>query len=179
MSETATEQTTTAQPPAGTTQAAPKLEDLLADLNEDARKAVLGEVTKARGEAKNLRDRLKSAEPAVKRLAEIEAEQVKSTEQWEAFSKQQQERADKAERDLIKNRVALAKGLELDDLEFIHGDDEESITASADKFLARTGDRNKPRAPRPDPSQGSSAAGGGTASEGDQFAAFLKQQMGR
>jgi hypothetical protein len=158
---------------------APTLEDLLSGLDDDARKVVLGEVTKARGEAKNLRERLKSAEPAVQRLAQIEAEQVKSTEQWEAFSKQQKDRADKAERDLIKNRVALAKGLELDDLEFIHGDDEESITASADKFLARTGDRTKPRSPRPDMSQGSSATGGGAVSEGDQFAAFLKREMGR
>ncbi len=158
---------------------APKLEDLLSGLDDDARKAVLGEVTKARSEAKGLRDRLKSAEPAVKRLAEIEAEHVKSTEQWEAFAKQHQDRADKAERALIKNRVALEKGLTAEALEFIHGDDEESIAASADKFLALTGDRTQPRAPRPDMSQGSSSNGGPAASEGEQFAAFLQREMGR
>lgn len=39
------------------------LEDLLGGLDDDARSVVLGEVSKARNEAKNLRDRFKEAEP--------------------------------------------------------------------------------------------------------------------
>lgn len=39
------------------------LEDLLGALDDDARSVVLGEVSKARNEAKNLRDRFKEAEP--------------------------------------------------------------------------------------------------------------------
>lgn len=57
------------EPPAAPSDPAPKppkrsLEDSLASLDDDTRKFVLGEVQKARGEAKGLRERMKDADPA-------------------------------------------------------------------------------------------------------------------
>lgn len=132
-----------------------------------------------RGENKSLKSRWADAAPKLTEYDRLVEASKSELEQAQEAARQHQTRAEQAERDLARHRIALSKGLQVDDLEFIHGDDEESIAAAADKFLARTRDNASPRPPRPDPSQGSSASGGVAPSPGDQFAAFLKQQMGR
>lgn len=52
--------------------AKPSLEDSLASLDEQTRAFVLGEVQSARNEAKNLRDRVKEAEPIVSQWKQLE-----------------------------------------------------------------------------------------------------------
>ena len=73
----------------------------------------------------------------------------------------------------IRNRVALAKGVPADLIEFLTGDTEEEVAAKADILLARL---NTPGTPKPDPSQGAKGtpiAG----STGDQFAKFFETQL--
>lgn len=124
--------------------------------------------------AKELRAQLRDAQPKLAEFDRLKASQQTELERYQAHAKESEDRANKAERDLVKNRIALEKGLELDDLEFIHGDDEASIVASAEKFLARTGDRSKPRPPRPDLSQGSSANGSTVDSGRAELAAAIR-----
>ncbi len=176
MSETAQE----AQAPApdAAKPAAPSLEDTLAALEESDRKFVLDQLGKARSEAQNLRKRLKDAEPDLRQLAELrQASQTESERQMVALNEAQQ-RAEKAERDALRASVALRKGLPAKLAARLQGDDEASLEADADELLSLVPPDSTPRAPRMDLSQGSSAGAKGT-SPADQFAAILKQQIGR
>jgi hypothetical protein len=170
MSETANEQTgTEAQAASGAT----KLEDLLADLPDDARKAVLGEVTKARNEAKGLRARVREAEPALQRLASLEAAQQTEAERAQAALSEAQKRAEAAERNALRASVALRKGLPANLASRLQGDDEAALEADADDLLSMVPASTEPRAPRMDPSQGSSSAKPGGLEPRDQFAALM------
>lgn len=70
------------------------------------------------------------------------------------------------------NKVALAKGVPADLVEFLTGETEDEISTKADVLLARL---NTPTTPRPDPSQGSSGA---LALNGDGIESALKNALG-
>lgn len=179
MSEPATEPTAAAQPQAGQAQP-PKLEDMLAGLDESVRDTVLKEVRSARTEARNLRDRVKAAEPQLQELASLKAAAQTAEERQAAALADANARLQKAERDALRSSVALRKGLPANLASRLQGDDEAALEADADELLTMVAKQDTtPRVPRPDPSQGSSANGGAAPDLGSQFGAFLQQQMGR
>jgi uncharacterized alpha-E superfamily protein len=184
VSESAPE--TPATPPEGTDPPkAQSLEELLADLDDDRRKAVLGQVDKARNEAKNLRDRLKKAEPLAAQYEQLEQASKTDQERAEETRKGLEERAQKAVQRVARAEVkaALAGVVDdpdeiLDDLnlaKFIDTDgevDQDAITALRDKYARRF--PQGPRTPRPDTSQASGARGSTPASPANEFASLLQ-----
>lgn len=178
MSTTTTENTDKTEP-AEPKSPAQSLEELLADVDESTRRVVLDQVSKARDEAHGLRTRLKAAEP---KLAEYDAlvDAAKTDlERAQEAASTATERATKAERSALAYRVALEKGLPAELASRLQGDDEAALIADADKLRALIPEEPAaPRAPRPDPSQGSSS----TPTPADPaavFAAALQQQLGR
>lgn len=173
------------------------LEELLADLEDDQKTAILGEVSKARGEAKNLRTRLKELEPVAAaaeqaRLAQQSAEQraLEQADTWKT-------RADEASKRAVRSEVrALASEaftdpedaaafLNLDDyVDAQGGIDSQQIVRDLADLLERKPHLTKAapgerRSPRPDPSQGSGARGPVLKGEPrDQFATFMRGQTG-
>lgn len=164
------------------------LEDLLAGLDEEARKVVLGEVSKARNEAQGLRTRLKDAEPKVAEYdrlaqasqtdAERATERATAAEARAAAATQRVARAEvkAALAGLVDNPDSIIEDLNL--ARFVSDDGEvndDAIAALKSKYAA-FGTR---RAPRPDPSQASGANGGTTASPAQDFASILQTAMQR
>jgi hypothetical protein len=172
------EQVVETQAPAPTGKSS--LADLLSGLDDAAREVILGEVSKARTEAKGLRDRLKQAEPQLTRLASLEAAQQTEAERQTAALNEATTRAEKAERDALRSSVALRKGLPANLAARLQGDDEASLEADADELLSLVPKNDGvTRIPRPDSSQGSSARGSTNAAPRDQFAAIMQQATGR
>lgn len=66
----------------------------------------------------------------------------------------------KTQRTALVSRLQAKHGFEDDDLDFLTGTDEETLTAQAEKLAARLGkvaeDAGKPRAPKADTTQGAS-----------------------
>ena len=91
-------------------QAQPKrsLEDLLGGLDEDARSVVLGEVSKARNEAKNLRDRFKEAEPKLTEYERLVEASKSDLERAQEAAKTANERATGMLRDVATAKVEAA-----------------------------------------------------------------------
>lgn len=176
------------QTPQDTTAKASSLEDLLAAMDEDSRKVVLGEVSKARSEAKGLRDRLKAAEPKVTEYDRL----------LEA-SKTDQERAQEALTTATQKSTALEQRLARAEIKAsLAGvvDNPESIIEDLNlsRFVGEDGEvdaaavlalRNKyagfssPRSPRPDSSQASGANGRSTSDPAAEFASLLQTQLRR
>lgn len=183
--ETTTTPETPEAPAAGKT---PTLEDLLADLDEDRRTAVLGQVSKARSEAKNLRERLKAAEPKAAQYDQAQAAQQTAEQRAQQQAQEAEQRATAANRRVARAEIkaALAGVVDdpdeiVDDLDlsrFLDGDgdvDATAVTALRDKYAARfSGQR---RAPRPDTSQASGANGPTTTDPAQTFASILSGQL--
>lgn len=182
MSETPdpTETPETGAPAAATpTPAAPpakrSLEDLLGGLDDDARGVILGEVSKARSEAKNLRDRLKDAEPKLSEYDRLVEASQTETERAQAAATRAQQRVDQLTNRVVTAEVkALAANTFADPTDataFIEaskyvsadGDvDTDAIKAALDDLLDRKPHlRAEPgrRTPAPNPAQGTSASG--------------------
>jgi DNA repair exonuclease SbcCD ATPase subunit len=196
MSETAAEsQAQVATEPAGDAVTAeaetPKsnvkrsLDDLLADLPEDTRKVLLGEVSKSRSEAKSLRERLKAAEPKISEYDRlIEASKTAEERALEARQAAEQRAAAAVQRvakaelkaalaGIVDNPDAVVGTLDLS--RFVDADGE--VDAEAVDNLRRTfSSLTKPRAPKPDPSQASGANKPSEASPAEAFAAFLNRR---
>jgi hypothetical protein len=164
------------------------LEDLLADLDDDRRGVILGEVSKARSEAKNLRDRLKDAEPKVAEYdrlaqasqtdAERATERATAAEARAAAATQRVARAEvkAALAGLVDNPDSIIEDLNL--ARFVSDDGEvndDAIAALKSKYAA-FGTR---RAPRPDPTQASGSNGATTANPASELAAILQGQLNR
>lgn len=116
---------------------AKSLEDLLAGLPEDQRGIVLGEVSKARGEAKNLRERLKAAEPKASEYDKLaEAQKTEAQKQADAIAAAERGRAD-AETRLLRFEVAAEKKLDPDLVQFLSGTTKEELETQADALLAK------------------------------------------
>jgi hypothetical protein len=164
------------------------LEDLLADLDDDRRGVILGEVSKARNEAKNLRDRLRDAEPKVAeydRLAEASKTDVdRATERAtaaEAKATAATQRVARAEvkaalAGLVDNPDSIIEDLNL--ARFVSDDGEvndDAIAALKSKYAAFSGRR----APRPDPTQASGSNGATASDPAAELASILQGQLNR
>lgn len=171
--------------PDGTTapDARKSLEDLLSGLDDDSRKVILGEVSKARNEAQGLRTRLKDAEP---KLAEYDRlAQASQTDAERALAAQQaaEARATKATERVVTAEIKAALTGLVDDprsiiedlnlSRFVDDDgdvDEAAVEALKAKYAAFSGRR----APRPDPTQASGSNGAAASSPGQQFGSILQ-----
>lgn len=173
------EPTPPVEPPAAEPMAPPakrSLEDLLGGLDDDARAAVLGEVSKARNEAKNLRERFKEAEPKISEYERLVEASKSDLERAQEQAKAANDRAVGMLRDVATAKVEAAlSGLPdeiratlLEDInvdKFITDDtvDTEAINALRAKYAAFA----PPEKPgmKPNPSQGASASPGLTLQE--------------
>lgn len=170
MSETPPEPQPGAEPGAqdGPQEPKPKsLEDMLSVLDEDSRKAVLAQVSKARTEAAGYRAKLREAEPLVKKAREIEAANQTAQEKAEAAARQAEERAAAAVRRIasaeiraaltgvVPDPAAVAEDLDLS--RFIDAESgdvrPEAVEALKAKYAALA-PPSGPRAPAPNPAQG-------------------------
>lgn len=185
----ATPATDPATPPEGNADPRPKtLEELLADVPEDHRAVILGEVSKARSEAKGLRDRLKLAEPkAAEHDKALEAQKT-AEQRADDARKAAEERAATATQRVAKAEIKAALSgvvdnpdLIIDDLnlgKFVDQDgevDAAAIDALRTKYAALGGGTR--RAPRPDPSQASGANGRTSTDPAQEFGSLLQQAL--
>jgi hypothetical protein len=180
-----------AAPPPKATDPAPKtLESSLAGLDDDTRRFVLGEVSRARSEAQGLRTRLNEAAPKLTEYDRLVEASKTDLERAQAAARAAEERAaknrDRAVRAEVKALAAdrfadpgdAAAFLDLGS--YADGDDIDAgrIRADLDDLLTRKPHLAKPSGPRkptPDPTQAAGAnAGGGTADPASQFAAFMQ-----
>jgi len=187
MSDTADAVTEPAGEQVGEAQSKPQsLEELLADLDEDRRKVILEQVNKPRNEAKNLRERLKAAEP---QLAEynrlVEASKTEQERALEAQTKAEQ-RATAAITRVARAEVKAALAGVVDNADAIVDDlnlgkfvdaDGEVDTGAIEALRAKYAGFSGRRAPRPDHSQASGANGPAAASPANQFASILQGQL--
>ena len=163
--------------------AKPTLADSLASLDEDTRKFVLGEVEKARSEAKGLRARVKDLEPKAAQLDQIKTEQQTAEQRAQQQAEQAQQRATEVMHKAARSTVKAALTGVVDDPEaviddlniakFVNDDgeiDEDAVTALRERYAALGG--GKPRIPAPNPAQG--AAGSPVLQPRDQFAALMR-----
>jgi len=144
------------------------LEDLLGSLDEDARGVVLGEVSKARNEAKNLRDRLKEAEPRLSEYDKLVEASKTDLERAQEAARVAGERATGMLRDVATAKIEAALTGVIPDVagfiedlnvdKFIKDDaiDADAITALRTKYAAFA----PPEKPgmKPNPAQGASAS---------------------
>lgn len=164
------------------------LEDLLADIDEDSRKVILGEVSKARTEAQNLRSRLKESEPKVAEFDRLAAASKTAEERAQEAQKAAEDRATAALSRVARAEVKAALAGLVDDPDAIAEDlnlarfitddgeiDDAAIAALKTKYAAFAGRR----APRPDPSQASGANGRAAISPASEFASILQGQLNK
>ena len=164
------------------------LEELLADLDEDRRKVILEQVSKPRAEAKNLRERLKAAEPRLAEYDRLVAASKTDAERAQEARTAAEERAAKAMQRAARSEVkaALAGVVDnadeiVDDLNlarFIDDDgeiDQDAVAALRQKYASLGGRR----APRPDTSQASAANGRSKSDPASEFASFIRGQLAR
>lgn len=185
----ATPQAPAAAAPAGTnTEQRKSLEDLLAGLDDDARGVVLGEVSKARGEAHNLRERLKVAEPKVAEYDRLAAASKTAEERANEAATAADARALAATQRVARAEVKAALTGLVDDpnsivedlnLARFIDDDGEIDQAAIDKLKAKYAGFSGRRPPRPDHSQASGANGATATSPASQFASILQGQLGQ
>lgn len=164
-------QATATAPPAAP--ARKSLEDSLASLDEDTRKFVLGEVQSARSEAKNLRERVKEAEPIVAQWRQLEEASKTELQKAQEAATQSAERATQLVNRAVRAEIkALAADLFADPSDaaaFLDvskyatddGDvDTERISADLAELLTKKPHLGKPqqKGMPPNPAQGATAA---------------------
>lgn len=117
----------------------------------------------------------KAATALQAQLEEIERAKLSDLERAQADAEQARKDLADLSREAVRLRVANAKNVPADLVEFLTGDTEEEVAAKADLLMSRM---NAPTTPRPDPSQGGQG-GHATATPADAFAQFLTGQMDR
>ncbi len=171
-----------AAPETGTPDTKRSLEDLLADLDDDRRGVIMGEVTKARTEAQNLRMRLKESEPKVAeydRLAQAsktdadraqEAQQAAENRATTAMQRVARAEVKAALTGLVDDPDAIIDDLNLTRFVDDDGDvNEAAVSALRQKYASFQG-----RRPRPDLTQASGANGRTATSPASEFASILQ-----
>lgn len=158
------------------------LEDLLSGLDDEARAAVLGQVSSARSEAKGLRRRLKEAEPKVKEYDRLAAASKTDLER-------SQERTSTLANRLVRAEIKAAAGEFADPADafafliaekgglegYVDADDEvdaDQIAEDLADLLERKPHLRKQRevrVPKPNPALGASGGGSGTPSADEQI----------
>ena len=111
-------------------------------------------VDKLRKEAAKYRTEAKANADAATRLAQIE--EANKTEAQKAADRlaAAEKAATEATSSLARLEVALAKGLTPSQAKRLVGSTREELEADADELLKDIGDAARPRAPKPDPTQG-------------------------
>jgi hypothetical protein len=160
MSEVVTEPTAETQAPAEVE--APESQEL-GDGGKKALQAERDARKTAERTAAELSAKLKQFEDA--NLSELERTKKAAEESAAELAKLRTEN--------VRNKVALAKGVPADLIEFLTGNSEEDVAAKADLLMARL---NATGTPKPDPSQG--AKGEGAALNGDPLLDTLKNKLG-
>lgn len=114
----------------------------------------------------------KSAADLQAKLDEIGRANLSDLEKAQQDAQTYREELAKVTHQNTVNKVALAKSVPADLVEFLTGETEDEISTRADVLLARL---NTPTTPRPDPSQGSTGA---PALNGDGIESALKNALG-
>lgn len=177
------------QPPPPKSQQSPGLDELLAGLDDTARSAILGEVSKARGEAADIRRKLREAEPRLSEYDRLVAASKSDLERAQETATAQENRAKALLTRAVKAEVkALAAAgfadpddaaafLDLTKYATADGDvDTETVKTDLAALLARKPHLGKAagaRMPAPNPAQGSS--GNGTSKPGQLSQADVKR----
>ncbi len=128
-----------------------------------------------KAKAREQEKRAKDNAAAAKRLSEIEDAQKTETQKLNEQFEAARAEADEARTELLRYRIASTHGInDADDIAlFLTGSDEDTLTRQAERLAARNEESNRPRSPRPDPSQGAS----GSPAKGtpaDSFAEFFR-----
>jgi len=103
--------------------------------------------------AREQESRAKANADAAKRLKEIEDRDLSELQKAQRDRDELAQRLEQTQRDAVRSRVALEKGLPADIAATLNGSSEEELAAHADRLLAWRGNV-PPVTPRPDPSQG-------------------------
>jgi len=179
--------------------AKPSLEDSLASLDEQTRAFVLGEVQSARNEAKNLRDRVKEAEPIVSQWKALEEASKTELQRAQEELTRWQTEASTWRTQAVSSRVETLAADQF-------ADPSDALAAISDpgKYLGAGGEIDEnairtdlaavlekkphwrkpegtpgPRIPAPNPAQGSGVDGRAANDPATQFAALIQQQLNR
>lgn len=104
-------------------------------------------IRKANAEAANLRKRLKELEPLAAKAKELEDASKSDIERATSEAQQHLARADKAEGELLRLRVAIRKGLTETQAKRLVGSTEDELEADADDLMASF----QPRKADPEP----------------------------
>lgn len=133
-------------------------------------------IKKANAEAASLRKRLKELEPLAAKVQEAEQSKLSTEERFAQQITEATTRAERAEARILRMSVARAAGLPDDLADRLQGDDEEALTADAERlaelFVPKEAEQKPAR--RGDPSQGSDAM----ALNGDPLERSLRNAVG-
>jgi len=114
------------------------------DLGDAGQKAI-----KAEREARKIAER--TAADAVAKLKSFEDANLSELERTKKAADEAASELAALRIENVRNRVALAKGVPADLIEFLTGSTEDEVTAKADVLMSRLGSSGTPK---PDPSQG-------------------------
>lgn len=120
--------------------------------------------------------------PKAQQFDALSAASQTELERAQAQSQALQRELETTQRQALIASVALDKGLPAILARRLQGDSREDLETDADELLSQfqaSQPSGGPRAPRPDPSQGSSASRGGATSPAQEFAALIQSQTGR
>jgi DNA repair exonuclease SbcCD ATPase subunit len=176
--------------------AKPSLEDSLASLDEQTRAFVLGEVQSARTEAKNLRERVKEAEPIVQQWKALEESTKSEVERERENSTRWQSRTQTLQSKLVSSQVQMLAAQDFvdpsdalaalgDPSKYLGAEDEineDAIKADLTALLERKPHWRRaadqaaaaPRIPAPNPAQGSGVNGKPAANPAAEFGALIQ-----
>lgn len=128
-----------------------------------------------KAKAREQEKRAKDNAAAAKRLAEFEEASKSETQKLAERADAEFNRANSAEAELLRYKVANEKNVPPNAMKFLTGTTREEIEASAKDVLELLGDAGKPRAPKPDPNQGRATSE--ATSPAAEFASIIQQQL--
>lgn len=112
---------------------------------------------------------------AKQKLDKLEEASKTDLEKAQARIAELEETLTKTEREKLVSKLQAKYGFEDDDLDFLTATDEDGLTTQAEKLAKRLGNAAKPRAPKPDPTQG----GGKQPIALNDFDALTKTLLGK
>lgn len=118
---------------------------------------------------------IKELKAKAKRLDDLEEAQKTESQRLTERADTEFARAEAAEAELVRYKVATEKGIPVNAMKFLVGTTREEIEASAKDVLELIGDAGKPRAPKPDPNQGRTSSE--ATNPASQFASFIHDQL--
>lgn len=124
------------------------LDELLAGLDEEARKAVSGVVAKLRNENASYRTKLRETEPLAQEAQKLRESQKTDVEKLTDRVSQAEKLASEKDLQIARLSAVLEHGLEMDDVELLGGSTAEEIAQKAARLSARLGSkglRGKPK----------------------------------